>query len=198
MHIVRAIKDRTRDVPFTIRHVLHDLHRSTNAGEHKHVVELSRSVGFIDPVSIGTPLLDASSITLLMSASFSTTKATRVPWIESIRICELREELDLENLRGKFTGVTGAGRQSGAATHARDVVDGEGTFAAKGGATQNSRLEAWRQRRNDCEPGQDDQWPNHVPERLLRCCVGFHPSVTPGSRVRTASAVAEAGAHMVT
>ena len=29
-----------------------------------------------------------------------------------------REELDLENLRGKFTGVTGAGRQCGAATNA--------------------------------------------------------------------------------
>ena len=42
-----------------------------------------------------------------------------------------REELDLENLRGKFTGVTGAGRQGGAATNAGDGADGEGTFAAK-------------------------------------------------------------------
>ena len=44
-----------------------------------------------------------------------------------------RGELDLENLRGKFTGATGAGRQGGAATGAGDGADGEGTFAAKGG-----------------------------------------------------------------
>ena len=42
-----------------------------------------------------------------------------------------REELDLENLRGQFTGVAGTGRQSGPATSAGDGADGEGTLAAK-------------------------------------------------------------------
>ena len=35
------------------------------------------------------------------------------------------------------------------------------------GAAKNGGFEAWRQRRNDCEPGQwrdDDRWPNRVPE----------------------------------
>ena len=50
-----------------------------------------------------------------------------------------REELDLENLRGKFTGVTGTGRQSGAAAGAGDGADGEGTLPAKGGGRQDSR-----------------------------------------------------------
>ena len=49
------------------------------------------------------------------------------------------EELDLENLRGKFTGVTGAGRQGGAATNAGDGADGKGTFAAKGGGRPKRR-----------------------------------------------------------
>ena len=49
------------------------------------------------------------------------------------------EELDLESLRGKFSGVTGAGRQGGVATNAGDGADGEGTFAAKGGCRQRRR-----------------------------------------------------------
>ena len=36
-------------------------------------------------------------------------------------------------------GVTGAGRQGGAATSAGDCADGEGTFAAKGGGRQRRR-----------------------------------------------------------
>ena len=70
---------------------------------------------------------------------FVTTKAARAPWTVSIRIFErlLQREparnWTLKNLRGKFTGVTGAGRQGGAATLAADGADGEGTFAAKGG-----------------------------------------------------------------
>ena len=50
-----------------------------------------------------------------------------------------REELDLENLSGKFTGATGAGRPGGAAIGAGDGADGEGTFAAKGGGRQRRR-----------------------------------------------------------
>ena len=53
---------------------------------------------------------------------------------------------------------------------------------AREGGAKDGGLEAWRQRRNDCEPGQwrrDDRWPNQVPERWLRCCVGYHVSVTP-------------------
>ena len=50
-----------------------------------------------------------------------------------------REELDLENLRGKFTGVTGTRRKSGATTSAGDGADGEGTSAAKGGGRQRRR-----------------------------------------------------------
>ena len=53
-----------------------------------------------------------------------------------------REELDLENLRSKLTGATGAGRQGGAATGAGDGADGEGTFAAKGGGRQRRRARA--------------------------------------------------------
>ena len=49
------------------------------------------------------------------------------------------EELDLEHLRGKFTGVTGTGRQGGAATGAGDGADGEGTLAAKGGSRPKRR-----------------------------------------------------------
>ena len=59
--------------------------------------------------------------------------------------------------------MIGAGRQGGAATGAGDGADGEGTFSATGGAVKNGGLEAWRQRRNDCESGQrrgDDRWPN--------------------------------------
>ena len=41
------------------------------------------------------------------------------------------EELDLENFRGTFTGVTGAGRHGGATTGAGYGADGEGTCAAK-------------------------------------------------------------------
>ena len=94
-----------------------------------------------------------------------------------------REELDLENLRGKFTGVTGTGRQSGAATGAGDGADGEGTLAAKGGSQPETA---------DSRPGGsdamtvnqagwtgDDRWPNQVPGRRLRCCVRYHLSVTP-------------------
>ena len=44
------------------------------------------------------------------------------------------------------------------------------------GAAKNGGLAA-RQRRNDCEPCHD-RWPSQVPERWLRCCVGFHLSVT--------------------
>ena len=47
-----------------------------------------------------------------------------------------REELDLENLHGKFTGASGAGRQGGASTNPPHGADGEGTFAAKGGGRQ--------------------------------------------------------------
>ena len=50
-----------------------------------------------------------------------------------------REELDLENLRGKITVVTGAGREGGAATGAGDDPDGEGTFAGKGGSRRRRR-----------------------------------------------------------
>ena len=50
-----------------------------------------------------------------------------------------REELDLEDLRGNFTGATGAGRQGGAATGVGDGADGEGTFAAKGGSRRRRR-----------------------------------------------------------
>ena len=55
------------------------------------------------------------------------------PNLRAVVAKRTREELDLENLRGKFTRVTGAGRQGGAATNAGDGADGEGTFAAKGG-----------------------------------------------------------------
>ena len=52
------------------------------------------------------------------------------------------------------------------------------------GVARDGGLEALRQRRNDCEPGQwtrDDRWPNQDPERWLRCCVGYHLPVAPGS-----------------
>ena len=47
--------------------------------------------------------------------------------------------VDFGNLRGKFTGVTGTGRQSGTATGAGDGADGEGTLAAEGGGRQRRR-----------------------------------------------------------
>ena len=50
-----------------------------------------------------------------------------------------REELDLENLRGKFTGVVSIGRQGGTATGAGNGADGEGTPAAKGVDRQRRR-----------------------------------------------------------
>ena len=50
-----------------------------------------------------------------------------------------REELDHEHLHGKFTGVTGVGRKSGATTSAGDGADGEGTPAAKEGRRQRRR-----------------------------------------------------------
>ena len=48
------------------------------------------------------------------------------------------EELDLENLREKFTGATGAGNRGGTTPGAREGVDGEGTSAAKGGGRQKT------------------------------------------------------------
>ena len=62
---------------------------------------------------------------------FFSSKAARVPSAVSIRFFraafakKTREELDLEKLRGKFTGVTGAGRQGSATTNAVDGADGE-------------------------------------------------------------------------
>ena len=50
-----------------------------------------------------------------------------------------REELDLENLREKFTGLTGAGNRGGTTPGAREGVDGEGTSAAKGGLPKTAR-----------------------------------------------------------
>ena len=50
-----------------------------------------------------------------------------------------REELDLEILHEKFTGVTGAGNRGGTTPGAREGVDGEGTSAAKGGGRQKRR-----------------------------------------------------------
>ena len=50
-----------------------------------------------------------------------------------------REELDLEILREKFTGVIGAGNRGGTTPGAREGVDGEGTSAAKGGGRQKRR-----------------------------------------------------------
>ena len=76
---------------------------------------------------------------------FITTKGEQVPWTVSTQICELPlqrkpvRNWTFENLRGKFTGVTGTGRQSGAATGAGDGADGEGTLAAKGGGRQRRR-----------------------------------------------------------
>ena len=60
-----------------------------------------------------------------------------------------REELDLENLRGR-------------------CADGENRniLPPMEEAAKNGGLEAWRQRRNYCEPGQwrrDDRWPNQIP-----------------------------------
>ena len=53
---------------------------------------------------------------------FVTMKLARAPWTDpNLRVVvakKTREELDLENLRGEFTGVTGAGRQGGATTGA--------------------------------------------------------------------------------
>ena len=91
----------------------------------------------------------------------------RVPWTVSIRICELptqRKPAGSWTLKTSAVNwATGAGRQGGTATGDGDDADGEGTSAAKDGG-----LETWRQRRNDCEPGQcrrDDRWPNQLPER---------------------------------
>ena len=49
------------------------------------------------------------------------------------------EELDLENLREKFTGATGAGNRGGTTPGAREGVDGERTSAAKGGGRRKRR-----------------------------------------------------------
>ena len=112
-----------------------------------------------------------------------------------------REELDLENLRGKFTRVTGIGRQSGAATDAGDGADGEGTFAAKGVSRQRRRVRGlaaatqwlgtrpvdWGRPMAESSPG-----------RRLGRCVRYHLSITPGTEVGTASVGAEARARTVT
>ena len=50
---------------------------------------------------------------------------------------KIREELDLENLRGKVTGVTG--NRGGTTPGAGEGVDGEGTSAAKGRGRQKRR-----------------------------------------------------------
>ena len=49
------------------------------------------------------------------------------------------EELDLENHRGTFRGVTGAGNRGDTSPGAGEGVDGEGTFAPKGGGRQKRR-----------------------------------------------------------
>ena len=61
------------------------------------------------------------------------------PNLRAAVVKKTREELDLENLLGKITGVTGTGRQSGAATSAGDGADGEGTLAVKGVGRQRRR-----------------------------------------------------------
>ena len=50
-----------------------------------------------------------------------------------------REELELENLYGKFTGVTDAGNRGGTSPGATEGFDEEGTFAVKGGGRQKRR-----------------------------------------------------------
>ena len=44
-----------------------------------------------------------------------------------------REELDLENLRGKFTGTSGGARQGSTPVHAGDGAAQDGYSTAKGG-----------------------------------------------------------------
>ena len=109
-----------------------------------------------------------------VGSGFTPTMGERVPWTVSIRICELplqrkpREELDLENLRGKFTGATGAGRQGGAATGAWDGADGEGTFAAKGGGRGSDAMTVSQASGEGTTAG-----------RIKSLKVGYHLSVTP-------------------
>ena len=52
---------------------------------------------------------------------------------------ETREELDLENLRGKFTGTSSGVRQGNTPTDAGDGTAQDGTSTAKGGGRQKRR-----------------------------------------------------------
>ena len=85
-----------------------------------------------------------------------------------------REELDLENLRGRFTGVTGAGQQGGAATGGGDGADGEGTFCRQ-----------WRRppKTAGSRPGGSDAMTvsQASGEGTTAGRIRFHLSVTPGS-----------------
>ena len=90
-----------------------------------------------------------------------------------------REELDLEHLRGKFTGVTGTGRKSGATMSAGDGA-GSGAMTmnqASGTGTTTGRIKSLK---DGYGVVLDTIFP------------------LPGSRVGTASAGAEAGARMDT
>ena len=64
------------------------------------------------------------------------------PDLRAAVVKKTREELDLEHLRGKFTGVAGTGTKRGATTSAGDGADREGTPAAKGGGRQWRRTAA--------------------------------------------------------
>ena len=59
-----------------------------------------------------------------------------------------------------------------------------------GEAAAKGVLEAWRQRHNDCEPGQrkwDDRWPNQVPGKWIWYCAGLSFPFTVCSRVGPAT-----------
>ena len=96
-----------------------------------------------------------------------------------------REEPDLGNLFRKVTEVTDTGSQGDETTGSLGMEPTEKEHRPpRELAARDGGLEVWRQRNNDCKPGQwtgDDHWPNQFPERRLRWYVRYHLSVTLGT-----------------